>query len=142
MQNKLYQILAYAGSIPFIACACAALMSVEEIYLLGNPTTIVTSYGLAIVSFMAGVHWGTYLYQRCPLNLFISSNIVTLATWIAFLIASDFTVVVVQTMAFLYLLFIDMHLKRADVIHPDYFKTRIIVTMIVTVSLIFIAISV
>jgi NADH:ubiquinone oxidoreductase subunit 6 (subunit J) len=79
MSKNLHHVLAYLGTIPFIAAAIFFAFDLDFI----SPITvenIIKSYILAIVSFMAGVNWGQYLNaaKKPPLNLFITSNVITL----------------------------------------------------------------
>ena len=95
------------------------------------------SYGLAIVCFLAGAHWGTYLSGRSAdsLNLFITSNVIFLAVWFAYVGADMKWAIGTQVLAFLTLLFIDLRLKRSDVISNVYFRVRSIATLIAIISL-------
>jgi len=138
MQNtKLYTALALAGTIPFIAGALLALAGYESLPLLGRVDQLVASYGLAIVCFLAGAHWGTYLFGRSvdSLNLFVTSNVIFLAAWFAYVVASVKTAMGVQIVAFLVLLYIDRRLAAGDVISASYFRIRTVATSIATISL-------
>ena len=81
----LAQCLTYAGVLPFL---CAAIIPAVKPNFLGlNYDNIILTYGAVIVSFVAGVHWGIYLFKDPPLNLFIHSNIAALLAWSAVLVA-------------------------------------------------------
>lgn len=135
--NKTYQYLTYAGTIPFIVCALLPLVGVSTIANVGDVDFIARLYGLAIVSFVAGSHWGTYLYNRmrCPANLFLVSNIVVLSAWFAFLLTGSVISIFVLILALLYLLFVDFSLYRVGITTADYFTTRLNVTVIVCAAL-------
>jgi Protein of unknown function (DUF3429) len=62
-KTRIYSLLTYAGALPFVACALIPLFGVSSIKLIGSFDYIAAVYALTIVSFMAGVHWGTVLYQ-------------------------------------------------------------------------------
>jgi hypothetical protein len=135
--NKLYSLLTYAGALPFIACAVLPFAGISEIPNAGSFDYIARVYGLAIASFVAGSHWGTYLYNReaCPTNLFVSSNIVVLASWFAFLLAIPVVALFVLLLSFLYLLFVDYRLYKAKLTTNHYFRMRAGVTAIVCLCL-------
>ena len=138
IQNtKLYTALALAGTIPFIAGALLPLLGHDSLPYLGPMNLLVASYGLAIVCFLAGAHWGTYLCARSAvsLNLFVSSNAIFLAVWFAYVGAGIETAIGVQIFAFLTLLLIDRRLRAADVISATYFRVRVLATLIAVSSL-------
>ena len=135
--SKTYTSLALAGTIPFIACALLPVLGYDSVSYLGPLDEVVASYGLAIVCFLAGAHWGTYLSGRSAdsLNLFIISNAIFLAAWFAYVGADVKWAIGTQVLAFLTLLFIDMRLKRSDIISAAYFRVRSVATLIATISL-------
>ena len=135
--SKLYTALALAGTIPFIAGALLPLLGHGSLPHLGPLDQVVASYGLAIVCFLAGAHWGVYLSDRSTgsLNLFVISNVLFLAVWFAYVGAGIKIAIGMQVAAFLALLFIDLRLKNSDVISAAYFRVRTMATMIAVVSL-------
>jgi hypothetical protein len=135
--RKLYPVLTYAGALPFIACALMPLFGMETLWNLGGYVHIAAAYGLAIVCFLCGAHWGTYLYNRpaAPDNLFVTSNVIVVACWFAFLMAAQAITLFVLILAFLCLLFIDYRLLRAGLLTEYYFRMRTIATVIAVVSL-------
>lgn len=138
MQNtKLYTALALAGTIPFIAAALLPLLGYDSLPHVGPLDRLVASYGLAIVCFLAGAHWGTYLSGRSAssLNLFVTSNALFLAVWFAYIGAGVQVAIGMQIVALLALLFIDFRLKIGDAISATYFRVRTAATLIAIVSL-------
>jgi hypothetical protein len=135
--RKLYPILTYAGVLPFIGCALMPLVGLRELWNLGSFDHIAAAYGLAIVCFLCGAHWGTYLYNRtsAPDNLFITSNVIVVACWLAFLMAAQAITLFVLILAFLCLLFIDYRLRRADLLTDYYFRMRTTATVIAVLAL-------
>ena len=135
--RKLYPLLTYAGALPFVACALMPLFGIESLWNLGSYVHIAAAYGLAIVCFLCGAHWGTYLYNRAaaPDNLFVTSNVIVVACWFAFLMAAQAIALFVLILAFLCLLFLDYRLLRAGLITTFYFRMRTIATVIAVVSL-------
>ena len=135
--RKLYPILTYAGVLPFVGCALMPLVGLQELWNLGSYDHIAAAYGLAIVCFLCGAHWGTYLYRRAsaPDNLFITSNVIVVACWFAFLMAAKAVTLFVLILAFLCLLVIDYRLLKAGLITDYYFRMRSIATIVAVVAL-------
>ena len=135
--TKLYTALALAGTIPFIAGALLPLLGHDSLPYLGPLDQLVASYGLAIVCFLAGAHWGTCLSGRSAdsLNLFVVSNAIFLAVWFAYVGAGVQTAIGMQIFAFLTLLLIDLRLRTGDVISATYFRARTVATLIAVLSL-------
>ena len=137
INTKLYTALALAGTTPFIAGALLPLLGHDSLPHLGPVDMLVASYGLAIVCFLAGAHWGIYLSGRSDdsLNLFVTSNAIFLAVWFAYVGAGIQTAIGMQIVAFLALLFIDLRLRTGDIISAMYFRVRTAATLIAIVSL-------
>jgi len=135
--SKLYTALALAGTIPFIAAALLPLLGYDSLPHLGPLDQVVASYGLAIVCFLAGAHWGTCLSGRSAdsLNLFVISNAIFLAVWFAYVGAGVRTAIGVQIFAFLALLLIDRRLRTGDVISATYLRVRTVATLIAVLAL-------
>ena len=134
---RIYQALAFAGALPFVACAVGPFFDIAHIERIGALDYIAAVYGLAIVSFMSGAHWGTYLYRHAesPVNLFISSNVITVIAWLSILLVDIELALVGICLLFAYLLFIDYRLLKSNLIGSSYFRTRLVVTLIVICSL-------
>lgn len=134
---KLYATLAYFGALPFVACAVLPWLGMPVIPGIGECAYISATYGVAIASFMAGIHWGTFLYRSgsLPVNLLLTSNVITLAVWFAFLLAPITVSLAVNAAAFFALLVIDYQLAKAGLISKAYLAIRRNVTSVVIVSL-------
>lgn len=138
MQNtRHYTALALAGTAPFVACALLPIIGIRAIPPLGSLDAIASTYGLAIVCFVAGTHWGQFLSGRSAnsLNLFVISNIIFLITWFGFIGPSLEWAIAIQIAAFLALLSIDHRMQANSVISAHYFGIRAVATSIATVSL-------
>ena len=135
--RKLYPLLTYAGVLPFIGCALMPFVGMTEFWNLGSFDHIAATYGLAIVCFLCGAHWGTYLYHRAaaPDNLFITSNVIVVACWFAFLMAAQAITLFVLILAFLCLLLIDYRLLQAGLLTGYYFRMRTTATVIAVLAL-------
>jgi hypothetical protein len=128
---QLLRTLPYAGVLPFIACALLSFLGIKDVPPLGNTKTIMLTYGLTIVSFMAGVHWGQVLSGvKSNINLLVSSNVVALVAWFGFLLLPPHYFSALLMMLFVALYVIDRQL------HPksDYLTTRRNVTALVCLS--------
>ena len=136
-RKRLYTILAYAGVLPFVACALLPYLGIVELQNIGSFDYIARVYGFGIVCFLTGIHWGTFLYKSdaSPDNLFVTSNAVFLAVFFAFLLDAGALTLFVLLLAFLCLLYIDYRLLKAGLIDNDYFRLRSTVTGIAVVSL-------
>jgi hypothetical protein len=131
--SPFLRILPYAGALPFIGCAVLQMIGIKEVPLLGNLKTVASSYGLTILSFMAGAHWGQYLEgKRADVNLLIASNALTLTAWFGFLLLPPLAFSVLLALLFAAAYLIDQQL------HPQsaYLTARRNVTLIVSASLI------
>ncbi len=135
--RRLYSILTLAGAAPFVAAAVLPLLGFEMIGPLGHATDLALSYGLAIVCFLAGIHWATRLYLdvELPLNLFVASNVVVLGAWFPFLLASESLAAGALIIAFAFLLFVDYRLLGHKIIDEHYFRLRTAATVLAIGSL-------
>lgn len=135
--RRLYSLLTLAGALPFMAAALLLPFGITSLGPLGSTVELALSYGLAIICFLAGVHWATYLYRReaSPGNLFVASNAVVLGTWIPFLLAPARIVAVAMIVAFLVLLWVDYRLERLAVIDGHYLALRKAATLLAVLSL-------
>ena len=142
-EKSIYSALTLAGITPFLACALLPLAGVEAIEPLGGLDQLAGSYGMAILCFLTGVHWATQLYasDKVPLNLFVGSNAVFLAVWIAY-VATNLTMsLVAQLVAFPLLLAVDFRLQQTGLVSRHYLGIRFIATALACFSLLFILVS-
>lgn len=136
-ERQVYSILTLTGAMPFVLAAAAPYLGMKSIGPLGSPVAIALSYALAIICFLAGAQWATYLYRGrdVPMNLFLWSNAVVLACWFAFLSGNVVASVVVSIAAFVVLLLIDRRLLGLSIIDQHYFRMRLTATVIACLSL-------
>lgn len=139
---NLYALLTYLGVLPFVAISIGLLFGGHELGYFGSLVKIIESYGLIIVSFMAGTHWGIYISQaiKPKTNLLLTSNIIALSAWLCFLFAPTKVTLWAYGLSFALLLYIDAELVREKAIMKDYFRTRAIVSLLVISSLVLILI--
>ena len=138
MNNRfLYSLLAFAGVTPFVACALLPLVGIVSIPPFGPLDQLVNSYGLAIICFLSGIHWATYLAQQdeLPFNLMISSNVVFLLAWFGFVLGDLSVSLLIQIVSLAVLLTIDWRLRSAAIITAEYFRVRFTATSLAIASL-------
>ena len=132
-----YRFLAWAGALPFIACAGLSAAGYSQIPVVGSVTTAAATYGLAIASFLAGIHWATDLYRgdEAPPYLVVTSNVTVILAWLTIVLAPAVVTLLVLVAAFAGLLSVDYRLHAAGLLEDDYFAMRRNVTAIVVISL-------
>jgi hypothetical protein len=135
--SRIYPVLAMAGATPFVACALLPLFGVDVIDPLGPLDAVAASYGMAIVSFLTGIHWATRIYgqQQSGANLLIISNVVFVAVWLAYALGTTAAALLAQLVALLVVLAIDRSLLKAGVITGDYYRTRSMATVLAAASM-------
>lgn len=135
--------LAFAGALPFVFCALLLWTGTASLPVFGAVSSIAASYGLMILSFMAGVHWGQRLSGvETSLNLFLISNAIALAAWFSFLLLQPRLFFASLAVLFALLLMIDRRLWAEGQITRDYLSTRTTVSALVVVSLAVIALKI
>jgi len=137
--TKTFYYLIYAGTIPFILCRICFSAGIKSIYLLGSVDKILSAYGLVILSFLSGSHWGQHLYINRRIwgcTLPVLSNIIAVLLCFSFLVLSFKELVAIFVAAFIILLIIDHRLFQMHLISDHYFQTRCFVSAIVIISLI------
>ena len=141
--SRLYTILAFAGTVPFLACALLIVLRIEAMLPLGPLDALASSYAMVIVSFLAGIHWATELYQerRTQLSLFVTSNVVLLFVWFAYVLVPMLWQLLSQALALVVLLLIDRQLQRQAIISSHYLRTRLAATILAAGSLIVIVLA-
>lgn len=135
--SKTFTLLALAGTLPFVAGAALLLAGINELVVIGSVVSMIASYGLGIISFITGIHWGTQLFRPGyeTTNLYITSNVVFLLNWFAYLTLSPEWILIVQILTFLGLLFIDFGLMKRGALTMNYWKIRRTATTVACLSL-------
>ncbi len=130
-----------AGVTPFVACALLPLLGIDALDPFGDLDRLAAVYGLAIVSFLTGIHWATQIYEplESPFNLLVVSNVVFLVVWFAFVLGDLDIALGAQLGALLVLLGIDRWLHGTGLITRHYLKVRTTATALAAVSLLVIA---
>jgi len=127
--SPLPHALIYAGSLPFIAGALLLAGNVHSVPVLGKVEMILASYALVISVFLTGIHWGQQLsLGQAAQGLFISSNILAVALWLAWLLLPVQFFLVFLSLPLLIML-------KSGILHTAYFRSRVIITSVVILSL-------
>ena len=82
-------ILILMGSIPFIFFMALSFFSLDNFFNY-SINYLASIYSIIIISFISGTHWGIFLNNKIPINLFASSNIVTITVYFSFLTLDNF----------------------------------------------------
>lgn len=125
-------VLGFAGAIPFAALALASFSTGD----LGTfALDALWGYGLAILSFLGGVHWGAAMIQAEPTLARLGASVVpTLAGWVAYLVGGTVGLWLLA-LAFAGLLAYDLGRVRAGAAPVWYPRLRWPLTLIVATSL-------
>lgn len=136
-QVTLYTALTFAGAIPFVGAVILLMMGRFELPYLGTISMALASYGLAIVTFVAGSQWGLYkLSKQRPLpNFFILSNGITVTAISGFILLPTAYFLLVLVVLYLMLLWLEKDFYRVGVISLHYLTVRVLVTALVVCSL-------
>lgn len=136
--KKLYSLLAYAGTLPFIFSTLSLAFNQQTLLGLGSVETILSVYALIIATFLAGSHWGQHLNLKGKWSNYLPlfSNGCAILLWLCFLSISFPFLLFVFIVVFVCLLWIDFQLFRQHLISSHYFRTRCFATAIVVSTLV------
>ena len=118
-QPSLIQFLTYLGAVPFYL---ALYLVITNQVLLGiSGGHWFKTYGLVILSFMAGTIWGQLVNASVRVKrLALASNAVTLLAWFAYLLVSTQATLVIMATGFVALYILEA-LIMTHVTRPDYY---------------------
>ena len=118
-QPSLIQFLTYLGAVPFYL---ALYLVITNQVLLGiSGGHWFKTYGLVILSFMAGTIWGQVVNAGVRVKrLALASNAVTLLAWFAYLLVSTQATLVIMATGFVALYILEA-LIMTHVTRPDYY---------------------
>ena len=117
--STLIKLLTYLGTSPFFL---AIYISFSNQPFLGiSGTQWFLTYGLVILSFMAGTLWGQVITASLSVKwVALATNVITLAAWFAFLLAESYLVLLIIMLGFVALYLLELllmsHIKR-----PEYY---------------------
>ncbi|EAT11348.1 DUF3429 domain-containing protein [Bermanella marisrubri] len=132
--ERLTSLLTYAGAIPF-AVALVLEYSQTKLWGLDGGSWFIT-YGLVIVSFMAGSVWGHSLLhaerKRRPFIL-ISTNVLTLVAWFVYMLAPPMMSLAINGLALLALAGLELRWSGLGTVADYYLMLRARITLVVLV---------
>ena len=108
MENtRLIKLLTYLGTLPFFLAIC---ISLSDQALFGiDGTRWFTTYGLVILSFMAGTLWGQMVNESLRVkSIAAATNAITLAAWFTYLLADSPIVLMTIAVGFVALYLIEL----------------------------------
>ena len=128
--------LTLAGTLPFVLPALWLTIGWSWT-ILGDAHILLTTYGLLIVSFMAGSQWGIHLKRTDGWSRFLPlfTNVIALVCWFSFLLLSFVPQMWVLALSFTLLWLVDLKLWQEHIITRGYMGVRTLATAIVVFSL-------
>ena len=128
-------LFTYSGILPFLFFPCYRLFTGSSTFLAFDIQTLLMAYSAVIVSFVAGIHWGVFLFRQCSLNLFLHSNMIALLSWVS-LLSTLLWGVAILLFCFVYLLWIDTVLVRQQLLEPWFYRLRVHASVMALLSLV------
>lgn len=125
----------YSGVLPFLFLPCYRLFTGNSTLFSLDVQTLLMTYAAVIVAFIAGIHWGVFLFRQCSLNLFLHSNIIALLAWASVLWTLLWGVAILA-FCFVYLLWIDTVLVRQQLLEPWFYRLRVHASALALLSLV------
>ena len=130
----LAKILTYSGTLPLVGAALNQYLAVIPL----DNLVIARTYAAIIIAFLNGIHWAVFLFfsDKCPRNLFITSNITALLAWLALLLPHPSYSLGLLVWSFLYLLVLDWRIAHAGIYPVWFYDLRRNATVIVVLCLV------
>lgn len=127
---KAVWLIGIAGLLPFVVGAVCAFWPAN-----GELVDATRLYGLVMLSFIAGSHWGLNIRHQRTLLLLLSA-LPVLVGWVAWLSLDRRGEAVVLAMAFLATQLLDEYQTAAGYLHRKYRSLRRLETAVAAISLI------
>jgi hypothetical protein len=131
--SNLIKLLTYLGALPFFLAIYIGLSNQSFLDVLGIQWFL--SYGLLILSFMAGTLWGQVVNQPIKVKrIALGSNAITLSAWFALLLADPAVVLIIMALGFVAIYLLEA-VVMSPIKRPDYYRVlRLRVTTLVVVA--------
>jgi hypothetical protein len=131
--SNLIKLLTYLGALPFFLAVYIGPSNQSFLDLMGIQWFL--TYGLLILSFMAGTLWGQVVNEPVKIKrIALVSNAITLSAWLAFLLADPEVVLVTMALGFVALYLLEVVII-SPIKRPDYYLVlRLRVTTLVVVA--------
>ena len=134
--QRIFKILAYAGTTPFILCTICIVFGVNIPLNKVNFAQILGNYSLVITSFIAGSHWSLCLISKKKYYfLIIMSNIIAITLWSCSILLNAKFFFIILIMVFSALLLMDRKFLKLKLIPSPYFQLRSVATIIAILTL-------
>jgi hypothetical protein len=133
-QINLAKRLTYSGTLPLLSCTLGFYSTCTGI----NFQAAAITYAMLIIAFLSGIHWAIYLSsaKKCPSNLFLSSNAITLLAYTTFFIPQPAINLGLDLICFWALLYYEKTLCALNILPLWYYRLRRNATVIVSLLLI------
>ena len=119
--SKLIKLLTYLGALPFFLAIFLGLTNQSFLDVVGIQWFL--TYGLLILSFMAGTLWGQIVNERIKVKrIALVSNAITLSAWFALLLADPAVVLIIMALGFVALYLLEA-VVMSSIKRPDYYRT-------------------
>jgi hypothetical protein len=131
--SNLIKLLTYLGALPFFLAIYISLSKQSFLDVVGIKWFL--SYGLLILSFMAGTLWGQVVNQGIKIKrIALLSNGITLSAWFALLLADPAVVLIIMALGFVALYLLEA-VVMSPIKRPDYYRVlRLRVTTLVVIA--------
>jgi 4-hydroxybenzoate polyprenyltransferase len=131
--SNLIKLLTYLGALPFFLAIYIGLSKQSFLEVVGIQWFL--TYGLLILSFMAGTLWGQVVNQPIKVKrIALGSNAITLSAWFALLLADPAVVLIIMALGFVAIYLLEA-VMMSSIKRPDYYRVlRLRVTMLVVVA--------
>jgi hypothetical protein len=131
--SHLIKLLTYLGALPFFLAIYIGLCHQSFLDVVGIQWFL--TYGLLILSFMAGTLWGQVVNGSIKVKrIALMSNAITLSAWFALLLADPTVVLIIMALGFVALYLLEV-VVMSPIKRPDYYRVlRLRVTALVVVA--------
>jgi hypothetical protein len=131
--SHLIKLLTYLGALPFFLAIYIGLSKQSFLDVVGINWFL--SYGLLILSFMAGTLWGQVVNQSIKIKrIALLSNAIALSAWFALLLADPAVVLIIMAVGFVALYLLEV-VVMSPIKRPNYYRAlRLRVTTLVVVA--------
>jgi hypothetical protein len=136
VNTRLIKLLTYLGTLPFFL---AIYMNLSDQVLFGvDGTRWFITYGLVILSFMAGTLWGQMLNESLRVkSIAAATNVITLIAWFTFLLANSVIVLITMAICFIALYLLELLVISSEGRPSYYIGLRLRVTVVVVIAHLF-----
>lgn len=132
--QRLAKALTYSGLLPFLYFPVYLFFTGNNVIFGFDVEALLVAYSAVIVSFIAGIHWGIFLFKKSSLNLFLCSNIIALLACLS-IFSIFFLNLIILILCLFFLILIDSSLFNQQLLDPWFYKLRLQVSTLALLSL-------